>query len=213
MSTTRNVFIMALAILLTVILTGCGPSVRSLSEIKLSGRGCGAGEKINCYGYYKFTGKSETFVFYEDGTLVLSIRVPGDTTKYIYQYWPNGSVYEKSKNRWVFGANGVYKIEGDTIFANLYFRNRIYLSASHSGIPFVTYMWKLKFHILDSSTIHWVEMHQIKGFTLPKIYDDTLHFYPAEQLPPPNTEMKRKRWLWKEKKDWKDYKKMIKRTR
>lgn len=206
MSTTRNVFITALAILLTVILVGCGPNVRSLSEIKWSGGGCDAGEKINCYGYYKRSTGKEAFVFYEDGTLVLSSRVPGDTTKYIYGLWPYGAVYEKSKNRWELGANGVYRIEGDTIYANLYFENRFYLF-SRSGIPFQTWMWKLKFHILDSSTILWLEIHEMdKEFPLPEIIDDTLHFYPAEQLPPPNTEMKRKRWLWKEKKDWKEYK-------
>jgi hypothetical protein len=220
MSTTRNVFIWALTILLTSILAGCGSSARSLSDIKWQGNRIeGFSRTINNMGYFAHR---FTFIFYDDGTLVFT-KLPKEIT---VSYSPNDTIYmeqlgycftsyfKEEFNEWVGGANGVYKIEGDTIFANLYFRNRIYLSASHSGIPFVTYMWKLKFHILDSSTIHWVEMHQMdKEFPLPESIDDTLHFYPAEQLPPPNTEMKRKRWLWKEKKDWKDYKRMIKGTR
>ena len=219
MSTTRNVFIMALAILLTVILTGCGPSVRSLSEIKWQGNSIeGLSGKINNVGY--FGHKSSAFIFYDDGTLVFT-----DLPKEITVSHSPDTIYRKQfgycyigyfnveLNEWDMAPNGVYRIEGDTIYANLYFKNRLYLF-SRSGIPFQTWMWKLKFHILDSSTILWVEIHEMdKEFPLPEIIDDTLHFYPAEQLPPPNTEMKRKRWLWKEKKDWKDYKRMIKGTR
>ena len=56
----------------------------------------------------------------------------------------------------------------------------------------------MKFIILDKTKILWLEQHEMdKEFPNPRIMNDTLIFYKAEQLPPPNTVMKKKRWLWK----------------
>ena len=206
MKGTNNKQILLITLLLVNIFYGCGVSIKSLSHIKWSGRNSGISEKVETMGYYKLFPKiPDAFVFYDDGTIVLCDGIPEDTTRFEGRYWPLGSSYENRPNQWE-GTTGVYKIQGDTIYANLYFRNRFYFS-SRFNIPFVTWMYKLRFRILDRTRILWIDEHLMdKEHPNPDVKNDTLIFHKAKQLPPPYTEMKRKRWLWQNKKDWKKYK-------
>ena len=186
-----------LPILLIILFVECGTSIKKLSDIKWSGNNTGISEKIETKGYYKLApNMHEAFVFYEDGTIVLCSRIPDDTTTYSGGYWPLGCTYQNSIGRWDGGTTGLYRIEGDTIFANMYFRNGFYFSLRFQ-IPFETWMYKMRFQILDRTKVVWIDEHLMdKEYPEPEMKNDTLIFYNAVQLPPPNTEMKKKRWLW-----------------
>lgn len=199
-----------IVLLLTAMSFACGSNIKSLSDIKWSGRNTGFSEMIETMGYYKlYPEVSEAFTFYDDGTIVLCNRTPDDTTHYEGQCWPPGCYFDCANNQWGTGTTGVYEIKGDTIYANLYFRNILYFS-SHFRIHIDTWMYKMRFKILDRTKIFWIDERLMdKEFPNPDVKNDTLffsYFHKTGQLPPPNTEMKKKQWLWQEKSDWKDYK-------
>ena len=181
--------------LLIGVIFGCASSIRSLSDIKWTGKGTGISDRIDVMGYYKIhPNLREAFVFYDDGTIVFG-RTPENLTT--AGYYPPCGYYENILNRWDGGMTGLFRVEGDTIFANMYFRNGFYFSP-RCQIHLYTVMYKMKFIILDKTKILWLEQHEMnKEFPNPEIRDDTLTFYKAETLPPPNTVMKKKRWLWK----------------
>lgn len=188
-------------------------SVKSLSDIKFKGRNMRINDKMESLGYYKAYGKNsihESFIFYDDGTLVFNNRIPGDTIDYGGGWWPPGSYYNANIDRWDHGADGVFEIKGDTIYANLYFNNCFHLS-KHINVYFELYLYKLKFAIIDRNTIVWCEMHDV-DYPETEYVNDTLRFSPATtELPPPNTRLKlKKRWLWEKNEDWKNYKKEYK---
>lgn len=190
--------------------------VKSLSEIKLKGVSNGVQKKMEINGYYKKKGKNsmhESFLFYDDGTIVLNNRIPGDTCSYGGGWWPPGSFFNTDLYRWDFGADGVYEEKNDTIYANLYFENCFGFS-DHFRIYFQTYLYKLKFVIINRVNIVWYEQHEIDN-PIPEMINDTLQFIPAaSELPPPYTRLKyKKQWLWENKKDWKNYKKCVKQLR
>ena len=190
-----------LPFLLMALLSGCGTSIKSLSDIKWSGNDTGISKKIDNMGYYKISDKSpEAFVFYDDGTVVLCGGIPEDTTNYGGGYFPPGCMFDKDINRWDGGGTtGLYRIEGDTIYANMYFRNCFYLSWRFR-IYFETWMYKMKFLILDRTRILWIDEHLMdKDYPNPEMINYTLIFHKAKQLPPPNTDMKKRRWLWEHK--------------
>ena len=173
----------------------CASLEKEHSDIKWSGKNTGISEKLENIGYYKYPSMGESFIFYDDGTLVLCGKIPADTVSYPFRSFPPGGYYDTDLNRWDIGATGLYRLEGDTIYANLYFRNCFHFSL-RTRIYFSTELWKLKFRILDRTTIVFCEEHYIdKEFPYPKSRNDTLRFWKASQLPPPNTEMKRKKWL------------------
>lgn len=195
----KNKMKIVCSFLIIILFSGCKTSIKSLSDIKWSGKDTDISKKIDNMGYYKISDNSpEAFVFYEDGTVVLSGKIPGDTMNYEGSYFPSGSVFDKECNRWDEGTTGLYRIEGDTIYANMYFRNGFYL-CQRIQIHFETWMYKMRFRILDRTKILWIDEHLIdKDYPNPEIINDTLVFYKSEQLPPPNTAMKKKSWLWKE---------------
>ena len=172
-------------------------------DIKWNGENNRISSLVDNAGYYKMPVGSAAFVFYDDGTLVKSSRVPNDPDALHVGSWPPGCYYENELDRWEGGASGLYRIEGDTIFANLYFRNGFYFSLKFQ-IKFITDLWKLKFRIIDRNTIVLCEEQEIdKGHQWeypPLMKNDTLHFWEASQLPPPNTEFKNKRRFWEKSK-------------
>lgn len=203
---------------LTLLFASCfteafSKSAKSLSDIKFKGRDVGINRKIENYGYYKGLFKNSinvSFIFYDDGTLVLNSKIPGDTTCYSCGWWPMGAYYDEDIDRWDDGADGVYELRNDTIYANLYFENCFYLS-QHIYFYFELYLYKLKFAVVDRNTIVWCERHNV-DYPETTYVNDTLRFIPATtELPPPNTRLKlKKRWLWEKKEDWKNYKKEFK---
>lgn len=190
-----NVVYTSLLICLTF---GCASSIRSLSDIKWTGKETSISNKIDNLGYYKIHPKQpEAFIFYDDGTMVLCNRIPEDTTCHESMMYPSGCTFDDTHNQWDDGTTGLYRVEGDTIYANMYFRNGFYFSP-RCQIHLYTVMYKMKFLILDKTKIIWLEEHEMdKEFPNPRVMNDTLIFHKAEQLPPPNTVMKKKRWLWK----------------
>ena len=181
--------------LLLVSNTKCASLMKQNSDIKWTGENTGISEKMENMGYYKYPSVGESYIFYDDGTLVLCHRIPGDTISYAYGPWPPGGYFDTDLNRWDIGATGLYRVEGDTIYANIYFRNCFHFSL-RTRFYFSTELWKLKFRILNRTTIVLFEEHYIdKEFPYPELRNDTLHFWKASQLPPPNTEMKKKKWL------------------
>lgn len=211
MKETNNKLLLLITFISVCISYGYGKSIKSLSDIKWSGSDTGISKKVEIMGYYKLFPKApDAFVFYDDGTIVLCDGIPEDTTRYEGMYWPPGSQYNNRFNQWE-GTTGLYKVQGDTIYANLYYRNCLYFSTNFRFL-LETWMYRMRFKILDRTKILWIDEHLMdKEFPYPDVKNDTLLFYKTKQLPPPNTEMKKKKWLWKEKKDWKEYRKRVKK--
>ena len=165
-------------------------------DMKWNGENTGISAKINNDGYFKFPLIRDAFVFYDDGTIVQSSEVPNDTADYYGGPYPSGCYYEKEFDRWEGGASGLYRVEGDTIYANLYFRNGFYFGLKFQ-IKFITSLWRMKFRIIDRNTIvlcEECEYHKYDSHVVER--NDTLCYWPASQLPPPNTEFKNKRRFW-----------------
>lgn len=211
---------------------GYTKSIKSQSNIKWKGMSTGISSKLRINGFYAKKETDDTsFLFYDDGTIVLCdmkemwtlglvkrpkdtspFEMPSDTIVQKYQQIPSiGCWFEDQIHRWDIGTNGVFEIKGDTIYANLYWRNcfdfglkrRIYL---------YTELYKLKFHIIDDTTMTLCEAHYMdKEYPYPQKLSDTLRFIPAlSPLPPAQTEMKQKKWLWKDKQQWKKYREKMK---
>ena len=121
-------------------------------DMKWNGENTGISAKINNDGYFKFPLIRDAFVFYDDGTIVQSSEVPNDTADYYGGPYPSGCYYEKEFDRWEGGASGLYRVEGDTIYANLYFRNGFYFGLKFQ-IKFITSLWRMKFRIIERNTI------------------------------------------------------------
>ena len=176
--------------------------MKSVSDIKWTGHDTGIGSVLENKGYYKSKHLGEGYIFYDDGTFVLTDKVPGDTIVYHYGLWPPGGYYDNELDRWDLGATGVYRIDGDVIYVNMYHRVGFYFS-NKIRFHLYTEMYKLKFTILDSTTLLWNEERMVdKEVLFPRIINDTLYFWRNDELPPPNTNMKKKKWLW-EKEAWK----------
>ena len=172
---------------------GCA-GIRKLSDIKWTGNNTGISEKIENKGYYKSSpNELYGFIFYDDGTIVV-VDTPTDSVLSI-----EGSYYDEDDNQWDLGYTGVYKIKGDTIHANVYRKNGFYLPSGFPIISWIEMMSRFTFRILDREKILWIDKHLLRDreFPDPEIVNDTLFFEPVSPLPPPNTEMKKKRWLWK----------------
>ena len=197
-----------------LIIPAYSQSIKSLSDIKWKKSLTDIKSKMANNGYYKRNTMPEAFIFYDDGTLVFCNSIPNDTVSYRGGSFPPGGYYDQETKRWESGSSGVYKIEGDTIYANLYFENSIYFSIRFQ-LYFQLFMYKLKFRIVDRETIIWCEEHEMDGESARKIHNDTLHFIPCcSTLPPPDTRIRlKKKWLWEDKKDWKAYKKRFKKQK
>ena len=164
-------------------------------DMKWNGENTGISAKINNDGYFKFPLGGGAFVFYDDGTLVKTNKVPNDTADFFAWPYPHGCYYEKKLDRWEGGSSGLYRVEGDTIYANLYCRNGFYFGLKFQ-IKFVTYLWRMKFRIVDRNTIVLCEECEYKSSdSYVEKRNDTLRYWPS-QLPPPNTEFKNKRRFW-----------------
>jgi len=136
-------------ILLLVLSFGAGQAVipqnhKEASDIKWTGRDTGISKLIDNYGCYT-NGKSYySFIFYDDGTLV-TCRAPSDTSNHFVTPWPPRAHFHR--NCWRGGTTGIYRVEGDTIYANSYFCDYLFF------IEVYGVMNTFKFHILDRNTI------------------------------------------------------------
>ncbi|MCR5066357.1 MAG: hypothetical protein K6A67_11415 [Bacteroidales bacterium] len=193
--------------LLLVLSFGKGQTVisqnyKDLSDIKWTGKNTSIRELIDNDGYYTNVKSYKSFIFYDDGTLV-TCRAPSDTLDRYEMPWPPRAHFHR--NCWRGGDIGVYRIEGDTIYANTYFCDYLLF------IPVYGDMCTLRFHKIDRQTIIWdsVISRDWNGNTisLEANKNDTLYFEKDERLPPPNTKWKRKRWLWENKEDRRKLKK------
>ena len=98
--------------------------------------------------------------------------------------------------------NGFYIIINDTLVLDEY----LLLCGSRSLIS-------RQYVIEDSNTLHLVKriLHDKKGKRKISEEDDTLHFVPVDTLPDtPESWLKKQKWMWENKDEWKDYKRELK---
>ena len=164
------------------------------NNIKWTGHNTGINTILENRGAFEYKQYRDVFIFYDDGTLVFSNLNFDDTTRIcpipwpydsintsdvdwssIYGTglsWPPGAYYDTDLDQWDIGATGLYRLEGDTIYANLYWRNCFHFSF-RTRFYFSTELWKLKFRVLDRTTIELCEKRYIdKEFPYPKICHD-----------------------------------------
>lgn len=105
--------------------------------------------------------------------------------------------YEGRKRVWSFGS--CYAMRGDTICVNDYFvylcewvlQRRLFKVVDRETIELVTSQWvyKEKYELNDPIyERHW-----------------TYKFIPAENIPKPDVPLKEKKWMWRDKTEWKNY--------
>ena len=151
-------------------------------------------EKINIDGYYVNTNHKiiynidEPFILYNDGTY-------GD-----FSFENEDSIYKKKndsvdfKNQLYYGLGGYYEVKGDTIEVDAY----IYYQLS-------PLLMKRYFKIIDRNHLFFFKEIWVKS----RIDDEPEK--PCERLPPSTKfRSKLKKWIWEDKKDWKNYKKAYK---
>lgn len=164
---------------------------KEASDIKWTGRDTGISKLIDNNGCYTNGRDYYSFIFYDDGTLV-TCRAPSDTLNRFVTPWPPRAHFHR--NCWRAGTTGVYRIEGDTIYANSYFCDYLFFLEIYGR------MNTFKFHILDRRTIVWdSDLSRFwAGDTISSKtnMNDTLYFERYDNLPPPNTKWKHKKWLW-----------------
>lgn len=157
---------------------------------------------IDINGYYMAKDSNtyvyceRSFIFYKDGSfgeVYFGNQCSGlegeegiDFVKYINQ--------ENGVFHWI---SGYYILKGDTIEVDVY---NIFQLARILG--------KLRFKIIDRDKLLLLEYEEMLDEPFKKVRNTVCQFVPVSSLPSPETlgGIKFKRWMWENKKDWKDYK-------
>jgi hypothetical protein len=187
-----------------------GTTIKSLSDIKWSGKDINIRNHINNDGYFFDQKRGLKYIFYDDGTFVCACRACLDTLA----EGEDGDLAVSSfeNNEWDRTGTGIYRLSNDTIFVNNYYVEGFYfplntslllLRSSLLHIKLYTLMIKQKFKIIDRQTILLFETHWSDGLRYNR--SDTLRFVKHDNLPPSNTTLKKKKWLWNDKSEWKTY--------
>ncbi|WP_315548326.1 hypothetical protein [Prevotella koreensis] len=162
-------------------------------------------EKINIDGYYVNTNHKiiynidKPFILYNDGTY-------GN-----FSFENEDSIYKQKndsvdfKNQLYYGLGGYYEVKGDTIEVDAY----IYYQLS-------PLLMKRYFKIIDRNHLFFFKEIWVKS----RIDDEPekpceravfFELIPNKRLPPSTKfRSKLKKWIWEDKKDWKNYKKAYK---
>lgn len=168
-------------------------------------------EYIDINGYYTSTSSYHKnrlghygIFFFDDGTLG-DFYTPRTLHPYInkYEKWKK-SILILDKDS-TFGYGGYYTICGDTLVADIYTSGQISCGLGRSY-----------YKIIDRNHLHLYMFQLIYGkgecYYYPR--DIIYEFVPMDSLPDPsNVRIKRKKWMWENKNDWKDYKKKMKERR
>lgn len=156
---------------------------------------------ININGYYAGVADDSTyirylapFLFFKDGGFV-KFRFEDE---YLYLKKKNLDL----SNKQMSSFTGSYAIKGDTIICDVYC---LYLMSWE--------IWqRYKFKIIDRNTLMRCELAYISktDSTIYKGDGKVYTFIPATGLPSFDIDIKRKKWMWENKEEWKRYKKSLK---
>lgn len=159
---------------------------------------------INTDGYYAFAPDDSTyrqrhtltpFTFGNDG----SYQQVTIKDEYLYLKKKNIDISNKADR----SVDGSYTINGDTIYAT-YFWN--------AGVNIGGGVVSLKFKILDRNTLMLCESDSYeddyyaqKGSDVARNINKIYKFVPVSRLPEVVNYIKSKKWMWKDKSEWKRY--------
>lgn len=166
-------------------------------------------EMLNIQGYYApdpydgdSTDSRRAFIFYPDGTYGIGVFLPQSYNLYRK---PGinllENIYHDEK---YYCSGGYYSIKGDTIEADEY---ALYMMSWE--------IWeKLCFKIIDKNTLLVFQQSDDVGSmdslrTFPRHH--VLRYVPTNSIPPATgVYAKKKKWMWHDKKEWKQYKRSLK---
>lgn len=151
---------------------------------------------ININGYYMAKGHYYTFILYKDGSFG-EVYFDSRYSNMKGQSGIDFVKYVNQKNGIYHWVSGYYQLKGDTIEVDRYFIFQ--LSRMQS---------KLRFKIINRDELLWIEYEILEDKPIKEVENTVFHFVPVSSLPSPETlgGIKFKRWMWENKKDWKDYK-------
>jgi hypothetical protein len=182
------------------------------STIKIEGRNTNIRDLLEIDGYYTRPDYPHygSIMFFEDGTWVYFF-FKRDLSENEIRANMSESVTSWIKNkRFQWGSYwGVYKREGDTIIVYRYDQASFWKGWSLS---------EERYKVIDREIIqriYWRSLLKSSEssyeFHSPWIYGDNLQFTPAESLPTPDNWLKEEKWIWRNEKDWEEYKNKIKK--
>jgi len=183
------------------------------STIKLEGKNTNIRDWIEIDGYYispldtaiHYNNQDRRYfgsmMFFEDGTWVSfnfytelfedRYKIQQNMSKYIVG-WKNGKLVNWG-DVW-----GVYRIENDTITV-----------LSYDIKPFTQYYSEYKYIVIDKKTIqriYYQSLQKTDKKDNPWIYgSNPAIFTPADSLPSSDCWLKKKKWIWRNESDWKNY--------
>ncbi|MBO4661052.1 MAG: hypothetical protein J5610_06305 [Prevotella sp.] len=201
----KNLFYSIIACSMLVGFIGCistaaiRRTVRLSSDIKWGDTTENSG-LIRHDGVYVWNGNEDVIMFYPDNTIVHLFdvddigRLKEDMTQYLMEKW-------KLSRKISYGFRaGVYDLDSkDSILrANNYVRCEYFLFQ-----VFWREMWKEKFKVIDDTTIVQTGIQKM-FFDICGKYHDTIWnqkytFTKVQNIPPPNTTLKKFKWMWREK--------------
>lgn len=176
---------------------------------------------INIDGYYEMSYKSyysnptdsntTNFIFFNDGLFYFDriITEPGVPSHYV-EFLSSNEVY-KYNNNLRFNCWGNYIIKDDTIIAQ-FINNPSMLTATWSASEY-------KFKVINKTTIELILMKSIPNqdyySPVPNKKRETsiAKFIPLDIIEEPNPWIKRKKWFWNEKEEWKKYRQNLKKDK
>lgn len=181
--------IFSFALLGIVIMAGCQPFRYRSTMLKFSSIDKSISQYLNVkgsyHGYQVFDGDTilydcGRYILYEDGTIVLA-----SSDEPLFHTSPTG----------------ICQIEGDTLYAELYFRD---------FLPLENSMSRLWFHISSEDNELVLCREEEYGYRKLKWRADNLDhhykFFPSDSIPMPYTITKATRCLWQEPADYERYK-------
>ncbi len=163
----------------------------------------------NYYKAYRMDTLYDAIIFWADGT---AGSIAGMAPNLYQSYFDK--IIRKGRDNYFYKKSswGNYRIAGDTIKVQyLYVPLFLSLNDSWSGVENC-------FRISKKNTLESLPM---MSKALDRYYKDTPEakenrknakkeiytFVPVERIPPPNCWLKKKKWFWCNKEDWKEYKK------
>ena len=207
----------AIFMLVCVVMGGCAflpfdsrrwKPMKNFTSLRWGGE---AEDKVESTGFYLFDSIDvhdpyqcrELLLFYRDKTFV-SIWMPKDEYNQDEAQADLAGFLKKRglwKGIWRYAFSGIYEISGDTIRAE----------QNCSGFLFLQNLWryvyKREFVIIDRNNLFetrrdeyqlWPEICQLKSVYGP-LNLGACRFYPANNIPPSKTKLKRHKWLWEKK--------------
>lgn len=173
-------------------------------------------DKINLNGVYlSYNDSTQEFVskvawrgFSTDG---MYFQPDGTVCKITY-YHPYPKVFEIKRidDNFSINSGGIYRIAGDSLYQEIYYR-------SYERYPWELSLLKSTYKIIDSHTLKQSKQYAVNSDTVsltwsagPR-YHHVYKFVPfTEEANRIDAKIKKKKWMWENKEDWKAYKRELK---